>query len=308
MYKGTNTDEFLRDNYLLDSGRAVLKRTDPEYLEDLRNEVNTWFDEVKESVKCQNEEDLCASMFGKPTKAVLAGFLEDVCSILRKQDEMVQDLCVCNDLLKSQVITCQSSLIKVQDDLLKCQSAKFDSLQCDVKKSVQNSVTEEIKSYSRAVAESTPARTSITPETLKKTFQEVVSEGDRSRNLMVFGLKENSEFGDTVSDISNVLNCLNEKPKFEAIRIGKKTLGNHRPVKVTFKSSATARQILLKSKNLRKVEQHRNVFISPDRSEQERAAHRELVLELKRRAAEDPNIRYYIRNGQVCAVPVPVVT
>lgn len=74
MYKYTNTEEFLRREYIHeDGGRAVLMRTDPEYLIDLDDEVTTWFAEVKETVKCQNEDDLCAAVFTNPTKPVLAG-------------------------------------------------------------------------------------------------------------------------------------------------------------------------------------------------------------------------------------------
>lgn len=302
MYKYKDAEEFLKGEYIHEDGnRAVLMRTDPEYLLDIRGEVTTWYDDVKAAVKCQNKDDLCAAMFSKQTKTVLAGFLEGVCSILRKQDEMVQDLCVCNDLLKTQVITSQSAVIKLQGDLLKCNAEKFEVLQSVVKTTVQNTVQEEIKSYSSVVAENTQT-TAFTPESLKRAFQDVVKEEDRSKNLMVFGLKEEQKEEDTSVKISDLFQQLGEKPRVEAVRVGKKTEGKSRPVKVTLSTSTLAHHILMKASKLRRVEQHKNVFISPDRSPEQRAAHRELVLQLKKRAGDEPSSRHYIRGGKVFSV------
>ena len=46
-----------------------------------------------------------------------------------------------------------------------------------------------MKSYSSALKEKSPPAI-ISPETLKKVVQAVVEEEDRSKNLMLFGLKE----------------------------------------------------------------------------------------------------------------------
>ena len=297
------SEEFIKNYIREDGGRAVLVRTDPEYLGDLRDEVTTWFDGVKGTVKCQNEEDLCIAMFSKPTKPVLAGFLEEVCAILRKQDEMIKDLCICNDFLKTELIASQSSVIKLQSELLNSKNEQFLSIQT----TVQNTVQEEIRSYSDVVAEKTPTPV-FTQDTLKKAFQGVVEEEDRSRNLMLFGLEETPKEGDITDKVSELFRQLGEKPRVEASRVGQGAAGKCRAVKVTFTSSTIARQILIKAKNLRRVEQHKHVFISPDRSEEQRAVHRELVLELKRRADAEPKRRHFIRGGKVCSAPKTVGT
>ena len=305
MYKYTTTvtDEFLRSEYIQEDGsRAVLKRADPEYLIDLDGEVTAWFDEVKEAVKCQNEDDLCAAMFSKPTKAVLAGFLKDVCLILRKQNEMVRDLKACNDLLKTEVIGTQSSVIKLQDELIKSNTEQLQSLQTAVKTTVHNTVQEEIRTYSNVVSEKTrtPAP-AFTPETLKRAFKDVVEEEDRSRNLMVFGLREEPDEERLTDKVCQLFQQLGEKPRVEATRVGNRATGKSRPVKVTLSSSTIAHQILRKASNLRNVEHLKSGFISQDRTVEQRTVHRELVLDLKKRSAREPDKRHFIRAGKVCS-------
>ena len=133
------SEEFIANYIREDGGRAVLCRTDPEYISDLRDEVTTWFAEVKGTVnKCQNEEDLCTAMFNKPTKPVLAGFLEEVCAILRKQDDMINDLCTCNDFLKTELIASQTSVIKLQSELLNSKNEQLLSIQTTIQNTVRS--------------------------------------------------------------------------------------------------------------------------------------------------------------------------
>ena len=104
-------------------------------------------------------------------------------------------------------------------------------------------------------------------ETLKTVLKSVVAEEDRSRNLVVYGLKE--EEGEQLSAlVSEVLEELDEKPRFEACRVGRKAASSPaiRPVKITLPSSTAAHQILMKTGRLRLVEKLKAVFICPDRS------------------------------------------
>jgi len=61
-----------------------------------------------------------------------------------------------------------------------------------VKSAVQDTVKSKMKSYSQAVVQSSPNAT-ITEESLKKAVQKVVSEEDRSRNVIIFGLSQIDE-------------------------------------------------------------------------------------------------------------------
>lgn len=156
----------------------------------------------------------------------------------------------------------------------------------------------EFQTYSAAVEKGL----SVTPANLKSVVKEVVEEEDRSRNIMVFGLAEETDeqLGDKVSD---VLQTIGEKPRIEVCRVGNRDVTKPgRTVKVTLSSSVIVNQILSKARNLRDSEKHKSVFLSADRSYEQRTEHRLLVVELKKRAADDPDKRHFIRNGKVCSV------
>ena len=58
-------------------------------------------------------------------------------------------------------------------------------------------------------------------------------------------------------------------------------------------------QILTKASNLRNFDQYKQVFISPDRTPEQRAARRELIEQLKLKRTNEPNSRHYIKGGQI---------
>ena len=94
-----------------------------------------------------------------------------------------------------------------------------------MQETVHDTVKTEIKSYSQAVASSSP-KVFLTPETLKKTVKDVVEDSDPSRNLnlMVLGLVE-EEGEDMVSKPADVFKELGEKPHVEACQLGVNSRG-----------------------------------------------------------------------------------
>ena len=92
---------------------------------------------------------------------------------------------------------------------------------------------------------------------------------------------------------------IEEKPSFEAARIGEQSQERNRLVKVCFCNSETIHRILQKAKNRRKSATHRTFNVQRDRSPEERAKHRDLVAEMRRRANEDPESYYYILGGEI---------
>ena len=93
---------------------------------------------------------------------------------------------------------------------------------------------------------------------------------------------------------------LGERPKIEANRMGLKVKNqNPRPVKVSVSSSIIVAQILRRAKNLRDSENYKTVFINPDRTLEQRSAHRELVKQLKLKRNQEKDKRHYIKNGQI---------
>ena len=70
--------EFIKKNYCQeDVNRAVLRRTDSEYLIDFTDLVTAWFDEIKSAVKCKNKGEFSTEVFTKPsvTKLVIVWWL-----------------------------------------------------------------------------------------------------------------------------------------------------------------------------------------------------------------------------------------
>ena len=143
-----------------------------------------------------------------------------------------------------------------------------------------------------------PYSTVISPETLKSVAKQVVVEEELSRNIMVFGLPE-EEHEDMCVNVGKVFEHLGEKPRVEASRLGKKIKSNVRPVKVTLSNATTVQQILAKSRQLRQSEKYKSVFLSPDRTAEQRTEHRELVQQLKEKAKEEPHRHHYIKRGQI---------
>ena len=158
----------------------------------------------------------------------------------------------------------------------------------------------EIKSYSDAVR-SAHGTQDPDMKVVKKAVQQVVQADDRSKNIIVFGLKEEKN-EDINAVIDEVLESVGQKPRHEAVRIGLKREsagGQPRPVKVSVASSAHAMEILWSAKRLKNVEHFKNVFISPDRTSEERKNRREVVALLKKKLQDEPGKRYFIRNGTV---------
>ena len=77
--------------------------------------------------------------------------------------------------------------------------------------------------------------------------KEIAAEGEMCRHIMGFGLPEdeNEKLDDKVTEIF-------------------KQLGAVRPVTVSLSSSNIVQQILAKSRNLRRTEKFKSVFLSPD--------------------------------------------
>ena len=63
---------------------------------------------------------------------------------------------------------------------------------------------------------------------------------------------------------------------------------------------------MLKSAKNLKQSRLNNIFIGLDKSPEERAERKRLVEEMKKKIAENPEKKYYIRRGELCCeVPKP---
>ena len=206
----------------------------------------------------------------------------------------------------TEVVDLQREVVTLQRDLLAEKDRQLTELRTSVVESVETTVKEGFKSYRDVLQESCKAPSSKLQTDLKTVVKSVVEEEDRSRSFMLFGLKEDT--GEDVSGkVGDVLLQLNLRPKVDVSRIGSgipstsKESANRklRPVKVTVASSAIVKEVLSRAKHLKNCSDFKGVYLSPDRSVEQRAEHRKLVLELKQRLLDQPGKRHFIRGNSV---------
>ncbi len=271
------------------------------HYDDLNDDWKLMMDSMKLKLNCHDEDDMTADRFKRLNKDILADWFVNFVRGLKSHRMLMLDLRQDLDSVKTELILSQDSVIKLQSEMLESQSNQLKAMQSTVQSTVQETVHAEIKSYSKALTDnvSASAHTStFSAKNLKSVVRDIVDQEDRSRNLMIFGLKE--EAGEqTDVKIEEILQRIGEKPTVEAVRVGQHKTDRARPVKVTLRTCSAVHQVLVKAKNLRVDDQYKDVFICPDRTPEERTPHKQLVLDLKSRLKLEHNRKHYIRSGRV---------
>lgn len=219
-------------------------------------------------------------------------------------DFILEQTCMIKKLRK-QVESLSVKVIENQDSVIRLQQEVISSVKDAVKTSVEDSVKAEFETYSSVLQSN--SNPDFSPIHVREVVRTAVDEQDRSRNLIVFGLTE--EVNENLeSAVGEVMQQLGEKPRAAVTRLGKvANIGesrNSRPVKVTFTSSLMVSTILSKSKDLKGTTKFSNVFICPDRSLEQRVAHRKLVSELRNKQKEEADKRHFIRGDKVYSVDI----
>ena len=187
------------------------------------------------------------------------------------------------DQLKSEkIIQLQNQLIEKKEEEIKV---------------VKDTVVSELKSYSLVVQESCSA--ALAPQKIVSAVKQVNQDVDRSRNVIVFEVDEDQNESPE-EKITAILDKLDEKPQLSGCaRIGQFKPGRVRPLNLRVRNQDTVYQILRKATTLRNLEDCRKVFISPDRTLEERVSRRKLVDQLREKRVADPNNNYVIRKGEI---------
>jgi hypothetical protein len=280
---------------------------DPLKFDELEKDATIWIDRICSIVKlttpaAASRENFLGTGRNLISKEALAQYLVEGLNTVIRQNKLIVHLREQAQVLKSDVISCQKSVIQLQKELLVAKDQQLNALQTAVEASV-DTVKTEIKSYSEAVnrINQSPVTSSaiISEQSVKRFVKQVVAEEDRSRNLMIFSLPE-SGGQELYGEVNKLFEQLGEKPKIEACRLGKKG-SSARPVRVTLSSSTIVQQILGKARDLRESEDYKEVFLSADRSVEERTLHKQLVQQLRTKREEEPGRKHYIRGGQVCS-------
>jgi len=254
--------------------------------------------DMRQAAGVQKSNVLRKETINKPqiTKAMLCDWMETLVDILdnycspllfsatKLQDEI--------DQLKDEKIADQNTVIKLQGQLLEKKSEDLTS--------VQATVQSELKTWSSVVKNS--CSKALAPKKMKAALKRASEEEDRSQNLVIYGLPEKSE-EILEKRVLEVLENIDEKPRIvSCCRMGR-TVSNGgpavKPIKFTLSGSDHVRRVLSKARKLREVEGYESVYISPDRSAEQRAAFRKLVLEVKQKRELEPQRVHVIRNNKI---------
>ena len=290
---------------VMDDDMCLDDKFNPLYVNQILDSRNRIFDAMCRETGCTEYDQLRSYMFDSRniTKNMLSEWLETVCRILDAYAAPVLSVAVTeHETLKSEKIADQQRIIELQEKLIEKKESELDS----VKREMQTTVQAEMKSYSSVLT--TTCNKALAPKKVQAALKTAADEEDRSSNFIVFGIQEKKD-EKLEEEITAVLSHLDEKPRIVSCsRLGRvrddaeKGATTMNPIRVKLSGSDHVRQILLKKMRLRNVEGYKTVYISPDRSTEQRVAHKKLVEEMKRKRLTEPERNHYIRNNAVVTV------
>ena len=218
-------------------------------------------------------------------KEQLAKWLLDITNVLARSQQTLKNVVGKFDEMKDTIISLQHTKIQNQEQLLEVKQQSIDSF--------QSTLRSEMKSYRDIAIENiqpTVSHTNIEP-----VMKKVVQDEERSKNVILFGVKETGE-EQVESTVTQLFSIIGEKPQvIECVRLGKQTDdGPPRPIKVSLRSSETALQLQFSGRRLKDDHATKRVFISPDRSWEEREVRKRLMKEVKEKMRSDPNNYHYM--------------
>ena len=254
--------------------------------------------EMRECINVNGNDQVRAAFMAKKTitRDKLISWVETlnfildghVVPLLEKAAEMQSDY----QKLKDEKIKDQETIIHLQNQLVEKKDEEINSM--------KSTVQTELKSYSSALSQSCKA--ALAPKKIEAAVKRVSDKEDRSRNVIVYGVTEES--GENLSQcIEGILTEIEEKPRImDCCRIGNLQQDKVRPIKFTVSSHDHVRQILRKCKTLRTKEGYKSVYLSPDRTVDERRAFRKLLDELRQKRISEPDFVHILRNNKISSV------
>ena len=262
----------------------------------INGEVEDALSEVRKMSNIPDVYDVTGDSLMKNNKKPLADCLAETTGTLSVCKEFLIEAISQLDELKSNQILLQKQLIETQQELVKSKTEQLQSFQTAVRDEPKTE-SKPVKSYCEAAEKGVLSRGAvITADQVKNAVKCAVQEEDRTKNIIVFGVTENEEEGPD-SKILDVFESLDEKPRItECVRLGSKKEGVVRPVKVTLGSSESVHRVLSRAGQLKGFQQYRGVYLSADRTRDERLARKNLVEQLKQKREAEPEHYHFIRN------------
>ena len=281
-------------NGIDDIDGSAFKETYVRQIIDARDNV---FGEMCKELNVTNHHHIQACNLNKRsvTKEKLVGWLETVCYILdsfsipllENPVPIVERVCE----LQEEKIDDQAKILKLQHDLIVRRDNEL--------KAVHETVQSEMKSYSSVVSKS--CSSALAPKKIEAAVRKVADKEDRSRNVIVYGVGETDN--EVVKEkVESLLTEIGEKPVVrDCCRVGVKRpqVKTPRLIKFSLSNSSHVQQVLRSARQLHGKEGYRLVYICPDRTAEERKAHKKLLELLKEKRQSEPSRYHYIRNNKV---------
>jgi len=238
-------------------------------------------------------ESACKIIMGQTVPIIeqMAGMGDDTVRLKKFEKEL--------RLRSEELIKTQRDLVSAQEELLKIQRQLLDKREEEIT-AVQSTAQQEMKSFA-AILEKGCA-SALAPKKIQTAI--AAASEDRGCNIIIHGLEE---LNDKSDELETQLKCLfaelDEAPKVISMgRMGKRSQ-TARPVKVVLRNRDTQTAILRKKSCLKGTEKFSKVFISPDRTLEERNERKKLVDRLKDMIKKSPDKHYAIRGKDVVEIP-----
>ena len=258
---------------------------------------NGVFQEMRKELKVTTNHEIQKCNLDKRsvTKDKLIHWLETVCFIL--------DSC-CVPLLENavplveKVGELQEDMIDRQARILELQRELILKREEEIK-AVQNTVKKEMKTYSAVVEKS--CSVALSTKKIEAAVRKVADEEDRSKNIIVYGAEESLD-ENIEEKVEKVLEEIGEKPLVrDCVRVGfkKSDVNLPRPFKFTLTNSDHVAQVLRNARRLHTKEGYKTVYICPDRTAEERRAHKKLLELLREKRTSEPHRVHVIKFNRV---------
>ena len=251
-------------------------------------------------MKVKQLGDLSQSLLKQTNKDTVLKLVNVLTSSLKRSSDLLRAAGADIDQLQSNQIRLQSELLLEKEKTVEHKNEELREMKKNMKT--------EMKSWADIVSKNVKS-SEITPKVIKEAVKSAVEEDrgeeDRSHNIMVYGLKEQEDSAreDTAQLVAMMGELEARCDDVTLIRVGSVKEGSVQPVKLTFKSKEDVFYVLSRARVLKDSINFSTVFLGPDRSVEERKAHRKLVEELKKKRTENPDRFFFIKQGTVCSKP-----
>ena len=243
------------------------------------------------ATKVSSVADLTQSVLdNKLNKGPLSEYLSNFVKLIDSSLNLCKAAAGSIDEMKTKVLDTQTQLIE-------CQNKEISS--------VKEVVQEETKTWADLFKKNNNNVKQSTHKFVREAIKAVNEEEERSSNFILYGVEEDDKNDIKVDphpgliyDIKKQIDCT-EIRVAKHTRIGLKTEGKVRPIKVELHSSTDVASILSNAHKLKESDEFKMVYIAPDRTAEQRVAHNKLVTRMKEMIRQDSSKHYYIKNDKI---------